>query len=129
MRVAAAISLTKQQRQQLEGYARGRSIAVRLALRAKMILQAAEGRDNQPIAEQLTVGRDTVARWRQRFAVSGIAGILKDAPRRGRKPKLSEQKVQEIVHKTTQERPPQATHWSTRSMARATGVRAATIGR
>ena len=66
-----------------------------------MILQAAEGRDNLQIAEQLAVGRDTVARWRQRFAVSGIAGILKDAPRRGRKPKLSEQKVQEIVHKTT----------------------------
>ncbi len=75
------------------------------------------------------MGRDTVARWRQRFAVSGIAGILKDAPRRGRKPKLSEQKVQEIIHKTTQEKPAQATHWSTRSMARATGVSAATIGR
>src|SRR5271169_489689 len=115
MRVATVISLTEQQRKQLEGYARGRSVAVRLALRANMILLAAEGLENRQIAEQAGVGRDTVALWRKRFAASGIAGILKDAARRGRKPKLSEHKVQEIVRRTTQEKPAQATHWSTRT--------------
>jgi transposase len=129
MRVAAAISLTEQQRQQLEGYARGRSVAVRLALRAKLVLLAAEGLENRQIAEQVGVGRDTVALWRKRFSASGIAGILKDAPRRGRKPKLAARAIQEIVRKTTQEKPPHATHWSTRTMALATGVSAATIGR
>jgi len=129
MRVAAAISLTEQQRQQLESYARGRSVAVRLALRANMILLAADGLENRQIAEQVGVGRDTVALWRRRFAASGIAGIVKDAARRGRKPKLSEQTIQQIVHKTTQEKPAQATHWSTRSMARAMGVSPATVGR
>ena len=129
MRVAAAISLTEQQRQQLEGHARGRSVAVRLALRAKMILLAAEGLENWQIAEQVGVGRDTVALWRQRFTVSGIAGIVKDAPRRGRKAKLSEHKVQEIVRKTTQDKPAHTTHWSTRTMARAMGVSPATVGR
>jgi transposase len=129
MRVAPAISLTEQQRQQLEGYARGRSVAVRLALRANMILLAAGGLENRDIAEQVGVGRDTVALWRNRFVAGGIAGIVKDASRRGRKPKLSERKIQEIVRKTTQEKPTQATHWSTRSMARATGLSAAMIGR
>ena len=129
MRVAPAISLTVQQRQQLEGYARGRSVAVRLALRASMILLAAEGLENRQIAERVDVGRDTVALWRKRFATSGIAGILRDAPRRGRKPQLSPHQVQEIVRKTTQEKPVQATHWSTRTMARAVGVSPATVGR
>jgi len=129
MRVAAAISLTEQQRQQLESYARGRSVAVRLALRANMILLAADGLENRQIAEQVGVGRDTVALWRKRFAASGIAGIIKDAARRGRKPKLSAHTVQKIVRKTTQEKPAQATQWSTRSMARAMGVSPATVGR
>jgi transposase len=129
MRVARVISLTEQQRHQLEGYARGRSVAVRLALRAKIVLLAAQGLENLEIAAQVGVGRDTVALWRQRFATSGIAGIVKDAARPGRKPKLSVQRIQEIVRKTTQEKPPQATHWSTRTMASAAGVSPAMIGR
>ena len=129
MRIAVAISLTEEQREQLERYARGRSVSVRLALRARIILLAASGLENQGIAQQAGTGRDTVAVWRKRFAAAGIAGILKDAPRRGRKPTLSTQKVQEILRKTTQEKPPQATHWSTRTMAQATGVSPATVGR
>jgi transposase len=129
MWVAAAISLTEEEREQLERCARGRSVSVRLALRARIVLLAASGLENQEIARQVGTGRDTVALWRKRFATDGIAGIAKDAPRRGRKPTLSPQKVQEILRKTTQEKPPQATHWSTRSMAQAAGVSPATVGR
>jgi transposase len=70
-----------------------------------------------------------VARWRTRFLESGIAGIEKDAPRPGRKPAVSKQKVQQIIRKTTREKPPNATHWSRRTMAAAAGVSASTVGR
>ena len=94
-----------------------------------MILLASEGRQNKAIALTLRRGRSVVARWRQRFIESGLAGIEQEAPRPGRKPKLSAARVQEIVRKTTQKTPPHATHWSTRSMARAAGVSEATVRR
>jgi transposase len=94
-----------------------------------MILLAAEGRQNKQIARTLRRSRQAVARWRQRFIERGLAGIGKDAPRPGRKPKLAAVQVQEIVRRTTREAPPHATHWSTRSMARAAGVSEATVRR
>src|SRR2546425_5674082 len=129
MRIAPAITLTGEQRKQLESWARGRSLPRRLGERAQMILLASEGRQNKEIARTLRRGRQGVARWRQRFIERGLAGIEKDAPRPGRKPKLSAARVEEIVRKTTQETPSQATHWSTRSMARAAGVSEATVRR
>ena len=81
MRVAPAITLTDKQRLELQGYARGRSIAQRLVERAKIILLAGEGKENLKIAEQLAISRHTVARWRARFIEQGITGIAKDAPR------------------------------------------------
>jgi len=74
----------------------------------------------------LATAAPTVARWRLRFLQRGIE---KDAPRPGRKPTLSSATVQAIIRKTTQETPPQATHWSTRTMAKATGVSAASVRR
>jgi transposase len=129
MRIAPVITLTGEQQQQLESWARGRSLPRRLVERAQMILLAAEGRQNREIAFALRRGRQVVARWRQRFIERGLAGIEKDAPRPGRKPKLSAARVEEIVRKTTQQTPTQATHWSTRSMARASGVSEATVRR
>lgn len=126
MRVAPAITLTDKQRHELRGYARGRSLAQRLVERAKIILLAAEGRENLEIAEQLAISRHTVARWRGRFIEQGITGLAKDAPRPGRTPRLD---VGEIIRKTTQEKPANATHWSTRSMARAVGVSEASVRR
>ena len=129
MRVAPAISLTEGQRALLTQQARGRSVPVRVCQRAKMVLLAAEGRQNKEIAQSLSTAPATVARWRVRFLQQGAAGIETDAPRPGRKPSLPPGTVQEIVRKTTQERPPQATQWSTRSMARASGVSEATVRR
>jgi len=94
-----------------------------------MILLASEGRQNKEIARTVRRGRSAVARWRQRFIERGLAGIEKDAPRPGRKPKFSAVQVQEIVRRTTQQTPPHATHWSTRAMAQAAGVSEATVRR
>jgi len=86
MRVAREIKLTDALREALEKAARARTASVRFALRAKMILMAADGMTDVLIAEQLNVSRQSVARWRGRFLLQGIEGIQKDAPRPGRKP-------------------------------------------
>ena len=129
MRIAPAIILTAAQRERLQVCARSRSLPRRLVERARVVLLAADGLQNKEIALILGMGRLAAGRWRQRFLASGQAGIEKDAPRPGRKPKLAPAQVQEIVRKTTQETPPHATHWSTRSLARAAGVSAATVRR
>lgn len=126
MRVAGAISLTEEQRAQLQAYARGRRVERRLAERSQIILLAAEGNGNLEIAEKLQIGRHTVARWRRRFAEFGVCGIEKDAPRPGRARTLD---AEEIIRLTTQQKPANATHWSTRSMARASGFSEASVRR
>ena len=129
MRIAPEVSITEAQRAQLKAWAAARSVPVRVAERAKMILLAADGKTDQDIAAQLRVGRRTPARWRVRFIEQGLAGIERDAPRPGRTRKISAAKVKAIVQKTTGERPGDATHWSTRTMARAAGVSEATVRR
>jgi transposase len=129
MRIAAQVELSEAQRKQLETWAAGRKSQVRLAERAKMILLAAQGRTDKEIGAELGVWRGTVARWRARFIADGLTGIERDKTRPGRKPKISARKVKTIVALTTQPRPDNATHWSTRSMAAAAGVSAASVRR
>jgi len=86
-----------------------------------MILLAAEGFSNADIAGELGVKPQTVGRWRNRFSEDRIIGIEKDLPRGGR-PREREQIESEIIRKTTQETPPNATHWSTRTLAKELGV-------
>jgi transposase len=86
-------------------------------LRAKIVLAAADGRENQDIAAELQCTRRTVGTWRNRFAEHGLAGMAQDAPRGGRTPSIRGVKEAEIIVKTTQETPPNGTQWSTRSMA------------
>jgi transposase len=74
------------------------------------------------IAAEVGVSNQKAARWRKRFLKLGLAGLEKDAPRPGRTPTITSAKVQEIVRKTTQEKPINATHWSTRTMAEAAGL-------
>lgn len=126
MRVARSIVLSEEQRGKLMGYARGRSIAKRVVERASIVLQAADGKQDLEIAADLQIGRHTVARWRARFLEGGLPGIEKDASRPGRMRTIDPEK---IVHKTTQETPPNATHWSTRTMARALGISEASVRR
>lgn len=129
MRVAPEIRISSEERVKLESFARGRSTPARLVQRAQIILLAAAGKENQEIAAELGIVRHTAARWRNRYIQLGLAGIEKDAPRSGRLPSLPETLIQEVVRKTTQETPSNATHWSTRSMAKAVGVSAATVRR
>ena len=122
MRVAPVIRLSKSQRATLQRWSRGRKIAMRQAQRARMILRAAQGKSNQEIAAGLSVKVHTVGRWRTRFAELGIAGIEKDLPRGGRPRRRRERVESEIIRKTTRETPKDATHWSTRSLAKELGV-------
>src|SRR5579872_1596932 len=129
MRAAPPIVLDSEQRGLLEQQARARSLPARQVERARIVLRAAEGMQNKEIASELGITPEKVARWRERFLTDGIAGLKKDAPRPGRPHTVSAGKVKEIVDKTTQQRPPHATHWSTRTMAAAVGVSEATVRR
>ncbi|MCP3963036.1 MAG: IS630 family transposase [bacterium] len=129
MRVAPKIVLSPDETLELEKLARGRRTSVRLAQRSAIVLLAAEGNENKRIASRLGISRETVGRWRRRYAESGMAGIEKDAPRPGRTPSISAAKVQEIVRKTTRSRPKGGTHWSSRTMATEVGVSATSVRR
>ena len=89
MRVAKAIKLTSEQRQQLQTAARSRSMPLRVVERAQIILLAAEGLRNDEIALRLSTSRFKVSRWRERYARQGFTGIEKDAPRPGRTPAMT----------------------------------------
>lgn len=123
MRVAAKITITDEQRVTLQRWARGRSTPVRLMQRAQIILMAADGKQNREIAEALDTQPSTVGRWRQRFATRGLAGIEKDAPRGGRRPTKQQHWAQRIIETTLHQTPPNATHWSIRTLAKHLGIR------
>jgi transposase len=129
MRIAPPIVLSAEQRRALERMARQRTLAKRLVERAEIVLRAAEGLDDTCIAEQLGTTRKTVARWRKRFLKGGTAALHKDAPRAGRTRTISEQRVKQIVSMTLEQQPDNATHWSTRTMARAVGISEASVRR
>lgn len=129
MRQAISISLTDEQRTALTNLASGRRTEVRVSERARIVLLASAGRQDKQIAEELGVDRETCARWRARFLEFGVAGLIRDAPRGGRPRSVLAEKSAEIVRRTTQERPANATHWSTRTMAKVTGVSESSVRR
>ncbi len=129
MRVAPKIILSSEQRGQLQAFARSRSLPLRVVQRAQIVLLAADGKQDLEIAETMNITRQKAGRWRKRFVRLGVPGIQKDAPRPGRTKKVSAAKTQTIIRKTTQEKPDNATHWSTRTMSRAVGLSPSTIGR
>lgn len=122
MRVAPKVDLTPEQKTTLDAWASGRKTAVRLAERARIVLRAAAGQQDAQIAGELSMTAKKVARWRRRFLTYGLQGLEKDAPRPGRTPSIAAATVAEVVRLTTQDKPANATHWSTRTMAAATGI-------
>lgn len=122
MRIAPAISLADQDRKTLESWARGRTTPARLAQRARIILLDSQDRENIEIAEEVGTDRQTVGRWRSRFVREGIEGIRKDRPRGGREPTRRAENVYEIIRLTTREKPENATHWTTRTLADKLGI-------
>ena len=129
MRIAPEVIVVDEDRKTLERWARGRSTPVRLMQRAKIVLLAAEGKKNKGIAETIGVTRQLVGRWRNRYAAQGLDGIEKDAPGRGRKPVARDAVAAKIIEATTQTTPPNATHWSTRTLAKALGTSASMVRR
>ena len=122
---AVPITLSQADRATLEGWTRRRKTAQSLALRARIVLACAEpGASNSRVAEALGVSRPTVATvatWRRRFAERGPDGLL-DEPRPGAPRKITDKQVEQAVITTLETTPPNATHWSTRSLAAATGL-------
>ena len=128
-RTAAPIMLTSSEAETLAGWARSRTRSARLVERAQIIQMAATGVQSQEIARALGISRPTVQLWRQRFLALRLSGLEKDAPRPGRIPRISDRKIRRIVEATLHSKPENATHWSTRLMAKAQGVSEATVRR
>ena len=126
--IAPVVELSADQRSELESFARSRSVPHGLVTRARIVLLAADGHQNIHIAERLGTTRETVGKWRQRFLERGIQGLY-DQLRPGRPRTHSDERVAELLTKTLQTKPEGATHWSTRTMAEATGLSSAYVHR
>ena len=129
MRVAPPIVLSPEQKRALEQCARARSLPARLVERARIALLAASGKQDKEIAAEMGITAHKVARWRKRYLENGLKGLEKDAPRPGRTPTISPATVKQVIHKTTQGKPANATHWSTRTMAAEVGLSETTVRR
>jgi transposase len=127
-RPTVQIVLTEDERQTLERWARRRSTSQALALRSRMVLACAEGLSNVDAATRLGVHAATVGKWRGRFARRRLEGLV-DEPRPGAPRTVTDEDVERVVVKTLEEVPRDATHWSTRAMARATGMSQTTVRR
>ncbi len=127
MRVAPTIELTSEEHAQLTTWSRGNAVPHRLVLRSQIILLASEHLENQEIAHRLGVPPNRVCRWRGRFASHRLAGIERDEPRPGRPREITPGQVQRVVDTVRHEKPPNATHWSVRTLARALGMKRTTV--
>jgi len=129
MRVAPVIVLTEDLKQWLRKQVGSALSEQRLAERCQIVLLAAEGQENLAIAAAVGCSRQKVARWRDRFHQFGRAGIESDAPGRGRKPVYGAEMSKLIVDRTLRSRPPLATHWSRRTLAKALDIGPTTVGK
>lgn len=126
--VPTRIELTDDERAQLVAWERRRASAQALALRSRIVLAAAEGPNNTQIAQQLGIAVSSVRKWRNRFAVHRLDGLV-DEPRPGRPRTITDERVDEVITKTLETTPKDATHWSTRSMAREVGLTQTAVSR
>jgi transposase len=127
MRVASSVKLTENEERQLARWSHGRSTPQRLVLRSNIVILAARGWENRRIARKLRTRPNTVSLWRNRFLSHRIDGIARDAPRPGRKPRISQKEIDEIIDRTLHTKPRGATQWSTRTLAKEMGVSNYTI--
>lgn len=122
------VVISPSERATLEQWVRRRSTAQGLALRARIVLACTVDRTDVDIARELRVHRLTVGEWRRRFQGARLAGLL-DEPRPGAPRRLSDRMVEQVITETLETTPRDATHWSTRSMAKATGMSQSAVAR
>ena len=129
MKKIERISISAADRERLERLVRDRNTPQKVVWRARMVLLASDGLRAEAIA--VTVGKSllTVRRWCRRYVAKGVDGLLKDATRPWRVKPLSPDKIKQVVHMTAHEKPPNATHWSVRSMAAVAGVSYSSVQR
>jgi len=126
--VLEPVVLTDDERETLQRWARRPSSAQALALRCRIVLECAKGGHNTEVAKRLGVARSTVNKWRARFQAERLDG-LHDEPRPGAPRTVTDDHVEALIVKTLEQTPTDATHWSTRSMAKATGMSQSTVSR
>ncbi len=119
---AEALRLKRGDRATLESWVNAHGTPQQIALRAQIVLLAAEGMANARIAEELGVSRPTILQWRKRYEAEGVDALTRMKPGRGRKPEISRAKVEAIIHDTLHTKPEGATHWSLRTMAKRHGI-------
>jgi transposase len=122
------LQLSEEQRTTLQGWTRRRKTAQALSLRAQIVLRASEGRTATTTAAEMHVCIPTVSKWWRRFDEQGLDGLL-DEPRPGQPRKLSDAQIEQVIVRTLESKPPASTHWSTRTLARATGLNQTAISR
>src|SRR4051812_35362330 len=122
------VELSDAEREQLESWSRRLRTSRALAERARIVLLIADGLRTGEIAERVGVHRNTVAKWRRRFEAERLDGLV-DEPRPGQPRKITDHKVDEVIIKTLESAPKDATHWSTRSMAREVGLNQTAVHR
>jgi transposase len=120
--------VSEEQRSELERLARRRKTAQSLAQRARIVLTCEQGGTNQCVAKELGVTGATVGKWRKRFIEQGVDGLL-DEPRPGAPRTIADEDVERVVTMTLESTPRDATHWSTRSMAKAAGLTQSAVSR
>ena len=122
------LELDEVERRELTSLASRRSTAQGLALRARIILACAEGEQSKVVAARLGIDPDTVGKWRRRFAEHRLEGLW-DEPRSGTPRTIEDARIEAVIVRTLETKPPDATHWSSRGMARASGLSVSTVQR
>lgn len=121
-RQLAALVLSDGERAELMSLAAQRNTGQAPALRARIVLRCATGRQNKQVAANLSIDQTTVGKWRRRFAEHRMEG-LQDEPRSGTPRTIEDARIEAVIVRTLESVPPDATHWSSRGMARACGFR------
>ncbi len=124
----AALVLSETERSELSSLAARRNTAQALALRARIVLCCAEGKQNKGVASRLGVDQGTVGKWRRRFVEQRLDG-LRDEPRSGAPRTVDDARIEAVIVQTLESLPPAATHWSSRGMAKASGLSVSTVQR
>jgi transposase len=127
-RPKAELVLSSEERAALERYARRGTVAQQLGLRARIVLRCAAGLDNKTVAAEVGVWPGVVGKWRRRFVAKRLEGLL-DEPRPGAPRRITDDKVEQVVIRTLETLPKGATHWSTREMAKRSGLSRMTVSR